>query len=171
MKKLSGFAVTAIVSCVAIFGAASIARAGAADEAAIKALEDRFAKAAAAKDVGAIMANYEHSADLIVFDLIPPRQYVGWDAYKKDWQGVMDGCKGPAQVELSDLSVSTDSHLAFGHNIQHFSCTGADGKPLDLTMRVTDGYRKTNGKWLIAHEHISVPVDLATGKGDLTSKP
>jgi hypothetical protein len=40
-----------------------------------------------------------------------------------------------------------------------------------LTVRVTDGYRKINGKWLITQEHVSVPVDLETGKADLTSKP
>jgi len=45
------------------------------------------------------------------------------------------------------------------------------GAPLDMTLRATDGYTKKDGKWLIAHEHLSVPVDLATGKGDLSSKP
>jgi ketosteroid isomerase-like protein len=171
MKNFSGRVAAAIVTCVAIFGAAWLAHASSSDEAAIKALEDQFIKAVAAKDVDGIMASYEHGDDLFVFDLIPPRQYVGWDAYKKDWQGVIDGCKGPVKATLSDLNVSTDHHLAVGHNIQHFSCTGADGKPLDMTMRVTDAYRKSGGKWLIVHEHISVPVDLATGKADLTSKP
>jgi hypothetical protein len=27
------------------------------------------------------------------------------------------------------------------------------------------------GRWLIIHEHVSVPVDLDTGKPDLSSKP
>jgi ketosteroid isomerase-like protein len=31
-------------------------------------------------------------------------------------------------------------------------------------VRVTAGYRKIGGNWLIAQEHISVPVDFATGK-------
>jgi hypothetical protein len=30
---------------------------------------------------------------------------------------------------------------------------------------------KIGGNWLIAHEHGSVPVYLATGKPDLASKP
>ena len=37
-----------------------------------------------------------------------------------------------------------------------------DGKTLDLTVRVTDVYRKIGGKWLIVHERVSVPVDLTT---------
>jgi ketosteroid isomerase-like protein len=47
----------------------------------------------------------------------------------------------------------------------------AQGRPVDRTVRVTDGYRKVGGDWLIALEHVSVPVDLATGKPDVHSKP
>jgi ketosteroid isomerase-like protein len=39
-----------------------------------------------------------------------------------------------------------------------------------MTVRVTDGYKKVNGQWLIAHEHVSIPVDLATMKGVPDSK-
>ena len=42
---------------------------------------------------------------------------------------------------------------------------------MDVTMRITDVLRKSSGKWLIIHEHVSVPVDLASGKADLSSKP
>jgi ketosteroid isomerase-like protein len=40
-----------------------------------------------------------------------------------------------------------------------------------MVIRTTDCLKKIKGKWLIVHEHNSVPVDLATGKGDLLSKP
>ena len=56
------------------------------DEQEIRALEDKFAAAFIAKDVDAIMKVYAPGDELFVFDLVPPRQYVGWDAYKKDWQ-------------------------------------------------------------------------------------
>jgi len=39
------------------------------------------------------------------------------------------------------------------------------------TVRVTDGFKEINGKWLIAHTHFSVPVDLQKGKADIKSKP
>jgi ketosteroid isomerase-like protein len=38
------------------------------------------------------------------------------------------------------------------------------------TLRTTDCYRKVKGKWLIVHEHYSVPVDLSTAKADLASR-
>ena len=137
----------------------------------IEALEKRFVAAVEKKDVDGIMANYVPGDELLVFDLIPPREYKGSDAYKKDWQGVLGGCADNPKMEMSDLVIEGGSEYAFGHNIQHFMCTDPKGNKLDLTMRVTDAYKKVKGKWLIVHEHISVPVDLATAKADLTSKP
>jgi len=72
---------------------------------------------------------------------------------------------------LTDLDITTDDSLAYGHSIQRVAGTNKQGKKLDLTVRVTDVYKKINGNWLVIHEHVSVPVDLETGKPDLTSKP
>jgi len=159
----------AIVTFTATLAAASIARAD--DKADIEALEKRVAAGVEAKNADAIMANYIPGDSLIVFDLIPPRQYVGWDAYKKDWAGVIGGCADSPKMEISDLDITADGKLAFSHSIQHFVCTDAKGNKMEMTMRATDAYRKIKGKWLIVHEHISAPIDLATGKADLTSKP
>ncbi|MCI0611683.1 hypothetical protein L0244_01705 [bacterium] len=38
-------------------------------------------------------------------------------------------------------------------------------------MRWTGCYRKNNGKWLIVHEHVSVPVDLKNDKALMDLKP
>jgi ketosteroid isomerase-like protein len=47
----------------------------------------------------------------------------------------------------------------------------AMGLMVDYTVRVTDGFKKINGKWLIAHTHVSFPVDMRTGKADMESNP
>ena len=39
--------------------------------------------------------------------------------------------------------------------------TDKKGKKMDMTVRVTDGYKKVNGQWLISHEHVSVPVNFS----------
>ena len=140
------------------------------DEAAIKALEDRFIAAFKARDVNAIMANYVPGQSLIVFDATPPRQYTGADAYKKDWEELFAAFPGATDFSLSDLDVTVGGDVAYGHSIQHASLTDKAGKKLELTIRVTDGYKKISGQWLISHEHVSVPVDLATLKPDLNSK-
>jgi ketosteroid isomerase-like protein len=169
MKSITGISIA--LAALTICCVATLARAGAADEAEIKALEARLIKAVEAKDADAIMANYVSGDSLVVYDVVPPRQYVGSEAYKKDWKEFLASCAGPLKVELTDLSVTTDDQLGYGHNIQRFNCKTANGAVQDFTVRVTDGYQKSGGKWLIAHEHISVPVDLATGKADLSSKP
>jgi len=143
------------------------------DEQAIRALEDQFAAAANAKDLDAIMKVYVPGNDLFVFDVGVPRQHVGWDDYKKDWHDFLGLLPGPIKLTVSDLSVMSDGKIAYGHNIQHLSGTMTDGSPADMTVRVTDVYRKIDGTWLIVQEHVSVPIDFSAGKPvpDMMSKP
>ena len=81
----------------------------------IKALEERFIAAFKAKDIDAIMRVYVPDQTLFVFDLVPPRQYVGAAAYRKDWQELLDNFNGPITVDLSELAIATDHSLAYGH--------------------------------------------------------
>jgi ketosteroid isomerase-like protein len=46
-----------------------------------------------------------------------------------------------------------------------------NGQKTDRWLRWTACYRKTSGKWRIAHLQASVPVDLRTGKPMLDLKP
>ena len=160
-------AAAALVIGVGVGGGAMAQPGG--DEAAIRALEARFASAFNAKDVDAIMKVY--APDVFVFDLVPPRQYAGAAAYRKDWEALMGGFRGPLKFELSDLAVETAGPVAWSHSIQRVAGTDPTGKPSDMTVRVTDVYRKTAGGWRIVQEHVSVPVDLETGKPDMQSRP
>jgi uncharacterized protein (TIGR02246 family) len=149
------------------------ARAQTKDEQEIRALESRFAAAFNAKDLDAIMKVYVPGNDLFVFDVGVPRQHVGWDDYKKDWHDFLAMLSGPIKFTVSDVSVMSDGKIAYGHNIQHLSGAMADGSPMEMTVRVTDVYRKIDGKWLIVQEHVSVPIDFSAGKPvpDMMSKP
>jgi ketosteroid isomerase-like protein len=148
----------------------SAAPSGAADKEKIETLYQAYVKAFKAKDVNAIMSFYDPN-ELFVFDVMPPREYASWAAYKKDWEGLFTSNPGRADVHLTNLEITVVGLVAYAHNIQTAYFTGADGSRLDVSVRVTDVLRKVNGKWLIVQEHVSVPVDLATGKGDLASKP
>jgi uncharacterized protein (TIGR02246 family) len=165
----AGTTACAIFVALSLTAFATPARADA--RADIKALEDRFVAAFKAKDVDAIMKVYAPGQTLVVFDVVPPRQYVGAAAYRKDWQTVFGSFDGPITVELTDLDIGADRNLAYSHSIQRVAGTNKHGKKLDLTVRVTDVYQKIGGRWLIVHEHVSVPVDLETDKPDLSSKP
>jgi ketosteroid isomerase-like protein len=117
------------------------------------------------------MAYYSPDESLFVFDALPPRQYVGAAAYRKNWEGFLAAYPGAVHAEVTDWKTATEGNLAYGHGIFRTTGPDKDGMPLDLTLRVTDVYRKVNGKWLVVHEHVSWPVDLTTGKADLSSKP
>lgn len=54
------------------------------DHAQILALEQQFTAAFRAKDLDDIMKMYPKLGGLFVFDVTPPREYVGYAAYRKD---------------------------------------------------------------------------------------
>jgi ketosteroid isomerase-like protein len=140
------------------------------DEADIRALEARFVSAFKAKDVNAIMACYVPDQSMVVFDAGTPRQFNGASGYRKDWEDYLAAFPGPWDTAMSDLEITVGGDVAYGHNVETGSFTDKEGKKMDITVRVTDGYKKIGGQWLIAHEHVSVPIDMATMKPDLNSK-
>ena len=167
MNRRSSFlaALAVVVAC------ATSSCSNANDEAEVNASLQRLVAAVNAKDINGIMAYYTPDETLLVFDALPPRQYVGATAFRKDWEGFLAAYPSTIHAETIDWKTETEGNLAYGHGAFRTVGPGRDGNPLDLTVRVTDVYRKVNGKWLAVHEHVSWPVDLATGKADLSSKP
>jgi uncharacterized protein (TIGR02246 family) len=168
---MNAMTVTTLAVAMATWVTVAPVQASSADETAIRALETRFAAAFNAKDIDAIMKVYVPDNSLLVFDVVPRRQFAGAKAYRKDWEEFLAQFKGSPKIEIADLRVVADGTLAYSHSIQHVGGTDTKGQPTDITVRVTDVYRKIKGNWLIVHEHVSVPVDLETGKPDLASRP
>ena len=138
------------------------------DETQIRQLTDDWAKAARAKDVNSLMANY--APDVVSFDLVPPLQHKGADTARKQaeqWLATYQtvGC------EIHDLSITTSDDVAFSHCFNHITGTRTNGEKVDMWLRATICYRKIDGAWLVTHEHISVPIDMQTNKPALDLKP
>jgi ketosteroid isomerase-like protein len=140
------------------------------DESQIRAMETKLASEVSNKNVDAIMQAYVPDESLFVFDVTPPRQYVGAAAYRKDWTEFLKMFSGPLTFEVNDLAVSSDGRIAYGHCVQHAVGKDTKGQPIEFVVRVTDVYRKIKGRWLIVQEHVSVPVDMDAGKPDTMSK-
>jgi ketosteroid isomerase-like protein len=159
----------AVVAVTAACVASSCSSAG--DEAEINASVQRLVAAVNAKDINGIMAYYTPDESLLVFDAVLPRQYVGAAAFRKSWEAFLAAYSGAVHAEVSDWKTEAQGSLAYGRGVFRAYGMGPDGNGLDITVRITDVYRKINGKWLAVHEHVSWPVDFATGKADLSSKP
>ncbi|MGH7948180.1 MAG: YybH family protein [Candidatus Binataceae bacterium] len=166
------FVVAAVLLALAI---AAPRLAGAQDdtkaEKELRAIGARWADAFRRKDADALIKLYVPGKSLVVFDVIPPRQYVGSDAYRQDFKSFFDSFKGPIKLEVSDYFVSARGGMGYARSIQHVVGRDANGRRVDVTVRSTDCFQKIDGKWYIVHEHVSVPVDLNTAKADLQSKP
>ena len=141
------------------------------DEKEIRALVQRLVTAARAKDVSAVMSVYVADESLRVFDITPPLQSIGAKAYTKGWEDFFAAFPGPMEIEIHELSVTTEGPLGFSHEIDTWRVTDPEGKKVSFTMRVTYVYRKVNGQWRIIHEHGFVPVDVTTGRAELPLKP
>ena len=142
-----------------------------ANETQIRELYNRWAKAFHAHDVDAIMSIYAPGDALIAYDIVPPLQYLGNAAYRKDYETLLAQYDGPIEIEYRDLRIVAGDDVAFIHALERISGTLRGGQKSDIWIRATSGLRKIKGKWLIVHDHISAPVDLESGKAVLDLKP
>jgi uncharacterized protein (TIGR02246 family) len=141
------------------------------DEAEIRALYDRWAKVFEAHDIEGIMSFYAPGDTVIAYDVAPPLQYKGKDAYRKDYVEFLAQHDGPIRVEFRDVRVLSSGDVGFIHALERFSGKLKNGQQSDMWLRATSGLRKMDGKWLIVHDHISVPTDFESGKAMLDLKP
>ena len=114
------------------------------DEAQIRQLAENWAKAIRAKDINGLMSHY--TPGILVFDLAPPLQYVGIDAYRKNFEEWFSSFRGPIGCEIRDLSISAGGDVAFGHSLNRITGKRTSGEETDVWVRATVCYRKLDGK-------------------------
>jgi ketosteroid isomerase-like protein len=135
------------------------------DEAAIRAVEHKIIDATTADEV----MKYYDKKDIDLYDFVPPLQYEGATAVHGDLDNFFNNAKD-VKGKFVELVVVTDGTLGMARSIQHFTWKGADDKPMEATLRVTDVLRKIDGKWKVFHSHVSVPVDPKTGQAQMNLK-
>ena len=139
------------------------------EEAVLRQLIDGFLKAIRAKDINGVMSVF--APEVVSFDLGPPLQHGGGETFMKRWQELFESYQNPIDYEVRDLSITAGEDVAFSHSLNRISGTTKNGQKTDRWLRWTAGWRKTDGKWLIVHEQVSVPVDVGSGKAVLDLKP
>ena len=89
------------------------------------------------------------------------------------WEGVQSifaAARLPANGVFLERIVAGDD-VAFYHALERMSGTMKSGEKTDIWVRATSCLKKIHGRWLIVHDHLSVPADFETGKAAMYLKP
>lgn len=128
------------------------------DELRIKALLESWADAVRRHDLAGILAH--HEPDMVMFDLPPPLQCRGINAYEKTWDLLFRYHRTGTAFDFREVSVTAGTDVAFAAAIMGCG-PDSSSNPRDkdgFLFRLTVGLRKFDGEWRIAHEHHSVPA-------------
>jgi uncharacterized protein (TIGR02246 family) len=126
------------------------------DEAEVRTLVERWAKAVRARDMEGILAH--HSAEILMFDVPPPFKSKGIEAYRKTWDLFYSAQPGPIVFDIQSMDVVAGSDIAFIAALMQCAEKGKNGGRIKLDFRLTIGLRKIDGEWTILHEHHSIPA-------------
>jgi ketosteroid isomerase-like protein len=138
-------------------------------EARIRLQINQIAEGIRAQDLEGLERLY--TADVVSFDVEPPLQHVGVAAKMKNWSNVFTFFQD-ATYEVRDLDLTVGDDVAFGHCFGRLSGTLRNGTATSgMWVRATFCFQQVDGNWLIAHDQVSVPLDMASGKGVTDLEP
>jgi ketosteroid isomerase-like protein len=122
-----------------------------------------------AKDVAGLMSLY--APEIVYFDLVPPLRYVGAAALRERFTDWFKRWQGEIGQETRELTITVDGNLAGAFMLLRTSGTLNDGGEVGYWVRVTNICRCVEDKWLITHEHVSLPTDMKSGRAVLDAGP
>src|SRR5580700_4581002 len=88
-------------------------------------------KCAAATTADEALKCYDTGDELVVYDLMTPREFDGGDAVRTDFQNGFSAFKNP-KVEFINLHVFSDGKMGAAESVQHMTATDNSGKPIDM---------------------------------------
>jgi uncharacterized protein (TIGR02246 family) len=127
------------------------------DEAQIRDLIDRWARAVHDGDMDGVLA--DHAEDIVMFDVPPPDDGVrGIAAYRDTWPPFFEWQRQGAVFDLVSLDVTAGSDVAFAHALLRCATEDELASHPERRLRLTLGLRRQSGRWVVAHEHHSFPL-------------
>jgi ketosteroid isomerase-like protein len=131
-------------------------------QSAVRTLLDNRVEACRAKDIDRLMSLY--SPDIVYFDVVPPLRFTGSDAVRANFQRWFNEYEGPIGLETHELSIATSGEVAFAHMLHLDKGNANLPEQRRFWLRSSVCCQRSNDRWLITHEHISLPVDYKSGK-------
>jgi uncharacterized protein (TIGR02246 family) len=128
------------------------------DEQQIRTLIERWAEAVHAGDLDTVLA--DHAADIVMFDVPPPDDGIrGLDAYRGTWPPFFEWQARGASFEIVELDVTAGADVAYAHALLRCGMPEELEERPERRLRLTLGLRREDGRWVVAHEHHSFPLD------------
>jgi ketosteroid isomerase-like protein len=127
-----------------------------------------YARAIGAMDLDAVMSFF--APDVVSFDLEPPLSYSGAENKRRRWQRDF-AMFSHIDYEVRDLSVTDGGDMAFVHALNRPTGTMTTGRVTASWVRWTACLRRVAGVWLVAHDHVSAPVEIKDGTAMLSLTP
>jgi ketosteroid isomerase-like protein len=127
----------------------------------IRTFLDNRSEAIWTKDLDRLMSFY--APEIVYFDIVPPLQYVGSTALRGRFSHWFDGFESSIGQEINDLTIVTSGDVAAASMLIRASGTRKNGQEVGFWVRATSSFQRAENGWLIMHEHVSLPVELATG--------
>lgn len=138
------------------------------EEEAIIAMLMMRAKALGEKNAEEVLSH--EAEDSVEFSLAPPLVSNGKD--EAGLQAWFDTWEGPIGGEVRDAKLTVGVDVAFWSGLTRMTGTKTDGAEVDLWFRQTLGLVKQGGRWLVAHQHASVPFAMdGSGRALLDLQP
>jgi ketosteroid isomerase-like protein len=129
------------------------------DETEIRELIEARAAALKTGDVETIVSYY--APEVVQFSLAPPLQQTTDARNPEQLRAWIATFEAPPTREVTRLQVSGGADVAFATSLDCLSATPKGmTDSFSLWHRVTLGLRRIDGRWLITHEHQSVPFEM-----------
>jgi len=126
------------------------------DEEQIRTLIEQWAAAVHRGDMNGVVA--DHSDDIVMFDVPPPNEVRGIEAYRETWPPFFEWQRRGAAFEIVSLDVTAGADVAFATALLRCGTDEELSKDPNNRLRLTVGLRKEGGRWVISHEHHSFPA-------------
>lgn len=133
-------------------------------------------EAFAAQDLDRMMSFYVE--DIYTYDLMAaPTEaglamaFDGDEIWRQNWVTFFAMFADDLVISIEDLTVYQKGDLATVYGLTRLEGTIEGGPYVDMWVRETNLLQRIDGRWLVVHDHVSVPFDFATGQALADLRP
>ena len=127
------------------------------DEDEIRQLIMAWSRAVRSGDLPTVLA--QHTDDIVMFDVPPPeRGVLGIRAYEETWPPFFEWQASGSTFELDELQVVAGADVAYAYALLWCGTPDELAERPERRLRISFGLQRSNGVWVIQHEHHSFPL-------------